>query len=156
MRRQRTRGLTAAADVILILNFRSRRRIAHARHPPLRRATDLRFEGLTECSPLVAGNRDRAWKNDAAGLPLPGIDVRIHQPGSEGVGEIVVKGPSVMLGYYEQPEETARVFTADGYFRTGDLGYIDRDGFLHITGHAKNVIIKTTTKKIKRYMEKPV
>jgi len=141
MRRQRTRGLTAAADVILILNFRSRRRIAHARHPPLRRATDLRFEGLTECSPLVAGNRDRAWKNDAAGLPLPGIDVRIHQPGSEGVGEIVVKGPSVMLGYYEQPEETARVFTADGYFRTGDLGYIDRDGFVHITGRAKNVII---------------
>jgi long-chain acyl-CoA synthetase len=57
------------------------------------------------------------------------------------VGEIVVKGPSVMLGYYEQPEETARVFTADGYFRTGDLGYIDRDGFVHITGRAKNVII---------------
>ena len=101
----------------------------------------LQGYGLTECSPLVAGNRDRAWKNDAAGLPLPGIDVRIHQPGSEGVGEIVVKGPSVMLGYYEQPEETARVFTADGYFRTGDLGYIDRDGFLHITGRAKNVII---------------
>jgi long-chain acyl-CoA synthetase len=95
-------------------------------------------------------------KNDAAGLPLPGIDVRIQQPGSEGVGEIEVKGPSVMVGYYEQPEETARVFTADGYFRTGDLGYIDRDGFLHITGRSKNVIIKTTTKKIKRYMEKPV
>jgi len=67
--------------------------------------------------------------------------VRIRQPGSEGVGEIVVKGPSVMLGYYEQPEETARVFTADGYYRTGDLGYIDADGFLHITGRAKNVII---------------
>lgn len=101
----------------------------------------LQGYGLTECSPLVAGNRDRACKDDAAGLPLPGIDVRIHQPGSEGVGEIVVKGPSVMLGYYEQPEETARVFTADGYFRTGDLGYIDRDGFVHITGRAKNVII---------------
>jgi len=101
----------------------------------------LQGYGLTECSPLVAGNRDRAWKNDAAGLPLPGVDVRIRQPGSEGVGEIVVKGPSVMLGYYEQPEETARVFTADGYFRTGDLGYIDADGFLHITGRAKNVII---------------
>jgi long-chain acyl-CoA synthetase len=52
----------------------------------------------------------------------------------KGVGEIEVKGPSVMLGYYEQPEETARVFTADGYFRTGDLGYIDRDGFVHIRG----------------------
>jgi long-chain acyl-CoA synthetase len=101
----------------------------------------LQGYGLTECSPLVAGNRDRACKNDAAGLPLPGVDVRIHQPGREGVGEVVVKGPSVMLGYYEQPEETARVFTADGYFRTGDLGYIDRDGFLHITGRAKNVII---------------
>ena len=101
----------------------------------------LQGYGLTECSPLVAGNRDRACKNDAAGLPLPGIDVRIQQPGSEGVGEIEVKGPSVMVGYYEQPEETARVFTADGYFRTGDLGYIDRDGFLHITGRSKNVII---------------
>jgi long-chain acyl-CoA synthetase len=101
----------------------------------------LQGYGLTECSPLVAGNRDRAWKNDAAGLPLPGVDVRIRQPDREGVGEIVVKGPSVMLGYYEQPEETARVFTADGYFRTGDLGYIDADGFLHITGRAKNVII---------------
>ena len=101
----------------------------------------LQGYGLTECSPLVAGNRDRACKNDAAGLPLPGIDVRLHQPSSEGVGEVVVKGPSVMLGYYEQPEETARVFTANGYFRTGDLGYIDADGFLHITGRAKNVII---------------
>lgn len=101
----------------------------------------LQGYGLTECSPLVAGNRDRACKNDAAGLPLPGIDVRIHQPGRDGVGEVLVKGPSVMLGYYEQPEETARVFTADGYFRTGDLGYTDRDGFLHITGRAKNVII---------------
>ncbi|HSO61929.1 MAG TPA: AMP-binding protein [Desulfobacterales bacterium] len=101
----------------------------------------LQGYGLTECSPLVAGNRDRACKNDAAGLPLPGIDVRIQQPGSEGVGEIVVKGPSVMVGYYEQPEETARVFTADGYFRTGDLGYIDSDGFVYITGRAKNVII---------------
>lgn len=101
----------------------------------------LQGYGLTECSPLVAGNRDRACKNDAAGLPLPGVDVRIHRPGPEGVGEVLVKGPSVMLGYYEQPEETARVFTPDGYFRTGDLGYTDRDGFLHITGRAKNVII---------------
>jgi len=101
----------------------------------------LQGYGLTECSPLVAGNRDRACKNDAAGLPLPGVDVRVHLPDSEGVGEVVVKGPSVMLGYFEQPEETARVFTADGYFRTGDLGYFDADGFLHITGRAKNVII---------------
>jgi long-chain acyl-CoA synthetase len=101
----------------------------------------LQGYGLTECSPLVAGNRDRACKDDAAGLPLPGIDVRIQHRGSEGVGEIEVKGPSVMVGYYELPEETARVFTSDGYFRTGDLGYIDADGFLHITGRAKNVII---------------
>jgi len=108
----------------------------------------LQGYGLTECSPLVAGNRDRAWKNDAAGLPLPGIDVRIHQPGSEGVGEVVVKGPNVMLGYYEQPEGTARVFTADGYFRTGDLGYFDGDGFLHLTGRAKNVIVTKNGKNI--------
>jgi long-chain acyl-CoA synthetase len=97
--------------------------------------------GLTECTPIVALNRECDYKDDAAGLPLPGLAVRIDHPGAEGVGEIVVKGPSVMVGYHEQPEETARVFTTDGYFCTGDLGYIDADGFVHITGRAKNVII---------------
>ena len=96
---------------------------------------------MTECAPIVALNRECDYKDDAAGLQLPGLAVCIDHPGAEGVGEIVVKGPSVMVGYYEQPEETARVFATDGHFRTGDLGYIDADGFLHITGRAKNVII---------------
>jgi long-chain acyl-CoA synthetase len=104
--------------------------------------------GLTECTPIVALNRECDYKDDAAGLPLPGLSVRIDHPGAEGVGEIVVKGPSVMVGYHEQPEETARVFTTDGYFCTGDLGYIDADGFVHITGRAKNVIIANNGRNV--------
>jgi long-chain acyl-CoA synthetase len=101
----------------------------------------LQGYGLTECSPILACNRERDWKDDAAGLPIPGLDLRIREPNAEGVGEIVAKGPMVMAGYYRQPEETAKAFTPDGYFRTGDLGFVDADGFLHITGRAKNVIV---------------
>ena len=101
----------------------------------------LQGYGLTECSPILTCNRERDFKDDAAGLPLPGLDLRIRDPNAEGVGEIVAKGPMVMAGYYRQPEETAKAFTPDGYFRTGDLGFIDADGFLHITGRAKNVIV---------------
>ena len=103
--------------------------------------TVLQGYGLTECSPILACNRERDWKDDAAGLPIPGLDLRIREPNAEGVGEIVAKGPMVMAGYYRQPEETAKAFTPDGYFRTGDLGFVDADGFLHITGRAKNVIV---------------
>jgi long-chain acyl-CoA synthetase len=101
----------------------------------------LQGYGLTECSPILACNRERDHKDDAAGLPIPGLDLRIREPNAEGVGEVVAKGPMVMAGYYRQPEETAKAFTPDGYFRTGDLGFIDADGFLHITGRAKNVIV---------------
>ena len=103
--------------------------------------------GLTECSPIVALNRDVDFKDDAAGLPLPGIEVRIDEAGSDGVGEIVVKGPNVMLGYYEDPENTAKA-VRDGWFHTGDLGYIDSDGFVHITGRKKNVIVTKNGKNI--------
>ncbi len=96
--------------------------------------------GLTECSPIVALNRDVDFKDEAAGLPLPGLEVRIDGAGSDGVGEIVVKGPSVMMGYYEDPENTAEALK-DGWFYTGDLGFIDDDGFVHITGRKKNVIV---------------
>jgi long-chain acyl-CoA synthetase len=101
----------------------------------------LQGYGLTECSPILTCNRELDFKDDAAGLPIPGLDLRIREPNAEGVGEIVVRGPMVMAGYYRQPEETAKAFTPDGYFRTGDLGMIDADGFLHITGRAKNVIV---------------
>jgi len=103
--------------------------------------------GLTECSPIVTLNRDVDFKDDAAGLPLPGIEVRIDDADPDGIGEITVKGPNVMLGYYEDPESTQRVMK-DGWFSTGDLGYIDADGFIHITGRKKNVIVTKNGKNI--------
>lgn len=103
--------------------------------------------GLTECSPIVALNREVDFKDDAAGLPLPGVEVKISGADSEGVGEIMVKGPNVMLGYYEDPENTAKAME-NGWFHTGDLGYIDKDGFVHITGRKKNVIVTKNGKNI--------
>jgi len=103
--------------------------------------------GLTECAPIVALNRDVYFKDDAAGLPLPGLEVTIQNPNDEGVGEITVKGPNVMMGYYEDPEMTAEVMH-DGWFSTGDLGYIDEDGFVHITGRKKHVIVTKNGKNI--------
>ncbi|NTV89555.1 MAG: long-chain fatty acid--CoA ligase, partial [Clostridiales bacterium] len=103
--------------------------------------------GLTECSPIVALNRDCDFKDSAAGLPLPGLEVKIDDPNQEGTGEIIVKGESVMLGYYENEEATSKVLK-DGWFHTGDLGYIDHDGFVHITGRKKNVIVTKNGKNI--------
>ena len=88
----------------------------------------LQGYGLTECSPLVAGNTDFFQKDDAAGLPIPNVEYRIDSPNSEGIGEIIVKGPNVMLGYYNSPEATANVMK-DGWFHTGDLGRIDESGY---------------------------
>lgn len=104
--------------------------------------------GLTECSPIVAVNRIKYYRNHAAGLPLPSLDVQIVNQNSDGIGEIAVKGPSIMLGYYEQPGETARVFNAEGYFLTGDLGYRDKRGFLYITGRKRNVIVTKNGKTV--------
>ncbi len=103
--------------------------------------------GLTECSPIVALNRDVDFRDDSAGLPLPGLDVRIDSPNAEGIGEIIVKGESVMLGYYENEEATAKVLK-EGWFYTGDLGYIDNEKFVYITGRKKNVIVTKNGKNI--------
>lgn len=103
--------------------------------------------GLTECSPIVALNRDVDFKDNAAGLPLPGLDIRIENPGADGNGEISVAGPSVMLGYYEDPINTAKVLK-DGRFYTGDLGYMDSAKFVYITGRKKNVIVTKNGKNI--------
>jgi long-chain acyl-CoA synthetase len=96
--------------------------------------------GLTECSPLVAGNNDFYINPDAVGLPIPNVSYKIDKPDNSGVGEILVKGPNVMLGYYENPEATKAVLK-DGWFHTGDLGYYDKDGYLYITGRKKEVIV---------------
>ncbi|UZQ86599.1 AMP-binding protein [Thermoclostridium stercorarium] len=103
--------------------------------------------GLTECSPIIALNRDVDYRNNAAGLPLPNVRVKIHNPNEEGIGEIVAKGPNIMLGYYED-EKLTKETIVDGWFHTGDLGYIDEDGFLYITGRKKNVIVTKNGKNI--------
>jgi long-chain acyl-CoA synthetase len=103
--------------------------------------------GLTECSPIVALNRDVDFKDAAAGLPLPGLNLKIDNPNDEGIGEIIVKGPSVMLGYYEDPDSTSK-YLKDGWFYTGDLGYIDKDNFINITGRKKHVIVTKNGKNI--------
>lgn len=104
--------------------------------------------GLTECSPILAVNRDTANRAGSVGPPLPEVEIRIEDPDSSGVGEILAKGPNVMLGYHDNPEETARVIDGDGWFRTGDYGYVDDEGFLHITGRKKNIIIAKNGKNI--------
>lgn len=107
----------------------------------------LQGYGLTECAPLVAGNTDFFKRNDSAGLPIPTVEYKIDNPNQEGVGEIIVKGPNVMLGYYNMPEETEKVLK-DGWFHTGDLGKIDENGFLYITGRCKSVIVTKNGKNI--------
>ncbi len=107
----------------------------------------LQGYGLTETSPILTLNRIDDFKDDAAGLPLPSVQIKINNPNQEGHGEIFAKAPSVMLGYYKNPELTAEVIE-DGWFKTGDIGYIDEDGFLHINGRKKNVIISKSGKNV--------
>lgn len=98
--------------------------------------------GLTETSPLVAGANAEITRYRSTGPLLPGVEVRLEDPDPKsGIGEIVVKTPSLMSGYYRDPERTAEVVTPDGWFHTGDLGMFDKDRFLYITGRKKNVIL---------------
>ena len=100
----------------------------------------LQGYGLTECSPLVAGNNDFYYKAASCGMPIPNVEYKIDNPNDEGVGEIIVKGTNVMLGYYENEEATKNVLK-DGWFHTGDLGYVDDEEFLYISGRSKNMIL---------------
>jgi long-chain acyl-CoA synthetase len=109
--------------------------------------TFIQGYGLTETSPILALNRLRKFKDDAAGVPLPGLEIRIVDPDEEGRGEIVVRGPSVMMGYYKNEEATRQVLK-DGWFATGDYGCFDADGFLHISGRKKNVIVASNGKNV--------
>ena len=100
----------------------------------------LQGYGLTECSPLVAGNNDFYYKAASCGMPIPNVEYKIDNPNDEGVGEIIVKGTNIMLGYYENEEATKNVLK-DGWFHTGDLGYVDDEEFLYISGRSKNMIL---------------
>jgi len=103
--------------------------------------------GLTETSPIVALNRLYSFKDNAAGLPLPGLEIKINNPNEVGIGEIYIKGSSVMLGYYKNQKLTDEAFN-DGWFKTGDIGFFDDDGFLHINGRQKNVIISKSGENV--------
>lgn len=104
--------------------------------------------GITECSPLVSVNPPRGIKLGSVGPSVPGTTVKIDKGENDETGEILVKGDNVMMGYYKNPEATAEVFTEDGWFRTGDLGYMDKDGYIFITGRKKNLIILSNGKNI--------
>lgn len=103
--------------------------------------------GLTETSPVISCESDKYQKPGSAGRPLYCEDVQIVNKDEKGIGEITVKGPNVMLGYYENEEQTNEVLI-DGYFHTGDLGYIDKDGYLFVTGRIKDMIVLKNGKKI--------
>ncbi|MFQ3546700.1 MAG: AMP-binding protein [Termitinemataceae bacterium] len=97
--------------------------------------------GLTETSPIITLNPKEHYKETSVGKVLPQVDMKILSPDERGVGEIIVKGPMVMQGYYKMPDETKEVFTEDGYLKTGDLGYLDSENYLYLTGRAKNLIV---------------
>jgi len=103
--------------------------------------------GMTENAPIIAVNRDYYSKHDSVGKPMPGTEVRIIDRDADGVGEIICKGPSVMIGYYDNPEATAEVLK-DGWLYTGDYGRFDDEGFLYICGRKKNVIVTKNGKNI--------
>jgi long-chain acyl-CoA synthetase len=103
--------------------------------------------GITETSPVISAECPGMQKLGTVGRPLPGVEVRIHEPNGEGVGEIWVKGPNIMLGYYNNPQSTADVMT-DGWYHTGDLGRFDENGMLSICGRVKNLIVTANGKNV--------
>ncbi len=107
----------------------------------------LQGYGMTECAPIIAVNQDRYGKASSVGRAMPGTEIRIVDKDEFGIGEIICKGPSVMIGYYKDPENTKKAIK-DGWLYTGDYGYIDEEGFLYITGRKKNVIVTKGGKNI--------
>ncbi len=103
--------------------------------------------GLTETSPVVTAETDKEKRPGSVGLPFDEFDIKIEEKDEDGVGEIAVKGPSVMMGYYKNDEETKKSMQ-DGWFKTGDFGYIDEDGFLFITGRKKDIIVLRNGKNV--------
>ena len=110
--------------------------------------TILNGYGITECAPLISANRNKWQKNGSVGVPIICEQVKISNPNKDGEGEICVKGPNVMLGYYKDEEATKAVFDEEGYFNTGDIGKLDKDGWIYITGRRKNLIILSNGKNV--------
>lgn len=110
--------------------------------------TILNGYGITECAPLISCNRNKYQKKGSVGIPIIGEQVKIKDPNENGEGEICVKGPNVMLGYYKDPEATKAAFDEEGFFRTGDYGKLDDEGWIYITGRVKNLIILSNGKNV--------
>jgi long-chain acyl-CoA synthetase len=104
--------------------------------------------GLTETSPIINLNPVEQYRETSVGRVVPYVDMKILDPDEQGVGEVILKGPMVMQGYFEMPEETAETFTPDGYLKTGDLGYLDSENYLYLTGRAKNMIVTEGGKNV--------
>jgi long-chain acyl-CoA synthetase len=103
--------------------------------------------GLTETSPVVTLNPPEKLRFGSVGKPIPGVQIKINNPDKSGIGEVLIKGPNVMQGYFQHPELTAQVIK-EGWFYSGDLGYIDSRGYLFLTGREKEVIVLSSGKNI--------
>ena len=103
--------------------------------------------GLTETSPVLCAENEKCLRLGSCGGPLIDVEIKIDNPNEKGIGEVIAKGPNVMLGYYKNDEATQNALI-DGWYHTGDLGYIDKDGYLFITGRMKNVIVLKNGKNI--------
>jgi len=104
--------------------------------------------GLTETAPIIALNPVKAFKEASVGKVLTTLDMRIDNPDSNGIGEIQVKGPVICSGYYKDQENTKALFTEDGYLKTGDMGYLDKENYLYLTGRAKSLIVTEGGKNV--------
>ena len=104
--------------------------------------------GMTECGPLIGGNPPKYFKARSGGVPVMNMDVKIDHPNEAGIGEILVKGENVMLGYYKNPEATKAVFTEDGWMRTGDLGRLDKKKNIYIKGRCKTMFLGASGQNI--------
>ena len=104
--------------------------------------------GMTECGPLIGGNPPKYFKARTGGVPVMNMDVKIDQPNEAGIGEILVKGENVMLGYYKNPEATKAAFTEDGWLRTGDLGRLDKKKNIYIKGRCKTMFLGASGQNI--------
>jgi long-chain acyl-CoA synthetase len=153
------RRLHAAAGRKLLASFGGKLRIFTIGGAPLAPDVELFLReagfpyaigyGLTETSPLIAGSPPGSTKFRSTGFPVSGARIKIDNPDpATGEGEILVNGPMVMKGYYRDPKRTADVMTAEGWFRTGDLGVFDRNGYLFIKGRLKNLILGPSGKNI--------
>ena len=110
--------------------------------------TMLQGYGLTESSPVIAAEDDKYQRLGSIGKAFPSLDVKIHEQNEEGIGELLVKGPSIMIGYYNNDEATKETLDEEGWLHTGDLAKIDKDGYIFISGRKKYVIVLKNGKNI--------